>query len=616
MKPKIAKVVVGLPVDGPFDYSVARDMQEKVTVGRRVRVSFNRHDRIGFIVGSAASSRFKRLNPIISVLDSSPVLDGKAFECAKVFSAHYGCSLGEAIETFIPRALREGKATLTGGNPMGRLPGKAAGKGRSVLVLDQTRERRWPYILEQIKNTAAESRTALVLVPEASFIQDTVRRLSDGLSLSVAVFDKKLTPKQELALWEEIKRGKFQVVVGTRSAVFAPLPDLGMIVIDEEENGAYKQEQSPHYHVRDVAQMRAAIEGCVVVYVSSVPSVEVWDRAKRGKWETVRFESAGGGAVQIADMDNYNPRKTSILSFPLQNAIQKTLENGGKVLLYMNRLGFSTRTHCQQCGFIEKCDRCNANLIYLYSQKTLTCGHCRMKRKLPKVCPECKGAYLRSTGTGIEKLESEVARYYPQARIHRFEGQTKTFPEWANIIIATQAVFRRHEPWSVALVAVLNFDSQMQRFDFRSGEKAFSLLVHLKQLAGEKLLIQTRMADNYCIRAVRNMDYDKFYNEELKLRRELHLPPSRHLVAIGLRGKSEDAVFEQAKQLYEKLDGRRPKNIEIGDPHPDVNPKLRDKYRFTVTVKGKSVKSLLKLIKPALKEVKKRNVIITVNVDP
>ena len=187
--------------------------------------------------------------------------------------------------------------------------------------------------------------------------------------------------------------------------------------------------------------------------------------------------------------------------------------------------------------------------------------------------------------------------------LNRPEAMNSVDPETQEALIEAWSRFRDDD---AAWVAILT----------GAGEKAFSLLVHLRQLAAKKLLIQTRMADNYCLKAIQKMDYDAFYREELKLRRQLHLPPSRHLVALGLRGKKEDAVFELAKQISDKLDELRPADIEVTDPHPDVNPKLRDKYRFTVVVKGKSVHSVLKLVKRALKDVKKRNVVITVNVDP
>jgi len=615
-KPKIAKIVVGLPVDGPFDYAIGKDLQNRIAVGQRVRVSFNRRDRVGFVAGVGQRSTFKRLNPVLSLLDAAPALDSRALELAKTFSAYYGCSLGEAIEAYLPAALRRDKLSLSSPPVPVSTKEKNAGEKEMILVHDQTRYKRWPFIVEYIQKIIDAGQSTIVLVPEASFIQETMTVLTKAFACPIVAFEKKLAPKKELAQWEQIKRGDVSIVVGTRSAVFAPLPNLGLIVIDEEENNSYKQEQTPHYHVHEVAQMRSAIDHCHVMFVSSAPSAEIWKEAKRNKWKKIVFEADQCGKVQVIDMTNYNPRKTSILSFPLQNAMQKTLEDGGKIVLFMNRRGFSTRTHCQQCGFIVKCERCNVNLSYLYSKKTMVCRHCNFKRELPKICPQCEGSYLRSTGTGIEKLESETARLYPDARIHRYESESKVFPKSADIIITTQAVFRQHGTWKVPLVAMLNFDAQMHHFDFRSGQKAFSLLVHLRQLASEKLLVQTRMADNYCIKAVKQMNFEKFYREELRSRKELGLPPYKHLVALGLRGRQEDAVFDQSKLLFDRLKEKNSKGIEVSDPHPDVNPKLRDKYRFTILLKGGSVKSILALVKSVLKGFRKGKVIITVNVDP
>lgn len=246
----------------------------------------------------------------------------------------------------------------------------------------------------------------------------------------------------------------------------------------------------------------------------------------------------------------------------------------------------------------------------------MVCRLCNYKCELPKMCPQCSGAYLRSTGIGVEKLESEVSRLYPEAKVRRYDSGSEIFEKDADIIIATGAVFRQHEPWAASLAALLNFDDQIYHHDFRSGQKTFSLLVHLKQLAGETLLVQTRMADNYCLKAVKTMDFDRFYREELRLRRELQLPPYRNLVAVGLRGKKEQVVFEEGNELFELLKKQNLKGVDISDPHPDVNAKLRDQYRYTILLKGKSVKGILALIKSALKGFKKRNVIIVINVDP
>ncbi|MCK5014382.1 MAG: primosomal protein N' [Candidatus Omnitrophica bacterium] len=616
MKPKIAKIVVGLPVEGPFDYQIGTDLQDRIAVGQRVRVSFNRRDRLGFVVGTAQRSLFKRLNPILSLLDNGPALDEPTFELARAISAHYGCSLGEAIETCLPPVLRRDKVSISSALLSTAAKGTAVEGNKMVLVHDQTRHKRWPFIIENIQKVIDQKKSAIVLIPEIAFIDETVLILRKTLTCPIAVLDKKLAPKKELAQWEEMRKGEYSIVVGVRSAVFAPLPNLGLIIVDEEENEAYKQEQTPHYRASEIAEMRSKIEQCRVLFASSVFTAEIWEKAKRNKWEKVIFDAEENGQVQIVDMSNYNPGKTSILSFPLQNAMQKTLEKGGKVLLFMNRRGFSTRTYCQQCGFTVKCKRCNVNLSYLFSEKTMICRYCNFKRELPKVCPQCNGSYLRSTGIGVEKLESDVARIYPGAQIRRYDSGNKVFIQNADIIIATGAVFREHKQWAVSLVALLNFDDQMHHYDFRCGQKAFSLLIHLKQLANEKLFIQTRMGGNYCLKAVQTMDFSKFYREELKLRKELNLPPYRNLVALGLRGKKENIVFEQCSDLFERLKKKNPKGIDISDPHPDAKPKLRDQYRYTILLKGRSVKSILALIKSALKEFKKRNIVITVNVDP
>ena len=468
-----------------------------------------------------------------------------------------------------------------------------------------------------IRKTLDANRSVVFLVPEAAMADFVVAHLAKAVSAPVVVLDKKASAAKELESWLAVREGKVRILVGTRSAIFAPAARLGLIVIYEEENTAYKQEQTPHYDARTLARIRAVVEKCSVLYVSSAPSAETWEQARKGKWQKITCDAERSSAMQIIDMTNYNPQKTSILSFPLQNAIRDTLAQQGKVILLMNRKGFTTRTHCQQCGFTVKCGRCNVNLTYLYSQKVMVCRHCNFKTELPKICPQCRGGYLRSSGTGTEKLESEVARLYPQARVGRFDTNSKSFPHQADVVITTKAVLREQGTVAAELVGVINFDAELHHLDFRSGHHAFAFLVRLRQLAAQKLLVQTRMMDNYVLQAVSRNDFNGFYKKELELRKELGFPPYRHLVSIGLRGVNEDFVFEQAKELSARLEKDRDAKVEISDPHPDVNPKLRDKYRFTILLKGHSVKSILAFIRKALKDFsRKRNTILTINVDP
>jgi primosomal protein N' (replication factor Y) len=519
------------------------------------------------------------------------------------------------MEAWMPAALR-GNAAV---DLKARLvcPKIPSGKAREILLHDKSFDKRWAFLAERICKCIAAEEGVIFLVPDVSYLKFIEARLRERVSCPVVVWDRKAPLKKELEQWLMVREAQAALVLGTRSAVFAPLPRPGLIVIYDEESAMYKQQQTPHYHVHEIARMRSREEGCEVMYVSSAPSAEVWEGARKKKWPTHVLEADRLSPVQVVDMTNYNPRRSSILSFPLQDSIQKVLAEGGRVVLLMNRKGFSTRTHCNQCGFTLKCQRCDVNLTYLYAKKIMACRHCHLRQELPKVCPQCHGAYLRSTGTGVEKLESEAARLYPQARVGRYDSDSGVFPEEADIVITTQAVLKVEGRLRFDLVAVIHFDAELHHQDFRCAQKAFSLLVHLRQMAGKKMLIQTRISDNYCLEAVRRADFECFYKTELKYRKELGLPPYNHLVAVGIRGRAEDVVFNQAADLAKKMEDNRPKGVEVSDPHPDVNPKLRDKYRFTIILKGKSVKGILAFAQKMLKGFgRKRRTVMTVNVDP
>lgn len=615
MPKKIAKVVVTLPVEGPFDYEVPESYRMQIALGQRVYVPFGNRNIVGFVVGVRNKSRVKQLKSILSILDNIPALNDDMLKITKEFSQYYGCSWGEAIETSLPSALRKRKELQL---EMPEEKGERVSlKGELVLCHDKGRTQRWPFILEQIKSVILKGQGVVVLVPETYLINKTKKFIEEQCNIPVSILDRKMTPKKELEQWISVKEGRGKIVIGTRSAVFAPVSKLGLIIILEEENWSYKQEQSPFYHTSHIAKMRALQEGNSVIFVSSAPSAELWWKVQKGEASVRTLEPDKVSKMQVIDMSNYKFRGKAVVSFPLQNYIQETLSAKGKVLLFLNRRGFSTMTRCNKCSFIIKCDRCNVSMSYLFAKKKLVCHLCNNEIKLPKVCPECKSSYLRSSGTGIEKLESDLARIFPHARIEQFDRETKGIPKKTDIIIATQAIFRVIEDINISLIGVLDVDAELNRFDFRSAQKVFSLLVRLRQAAKDKIAVQTYQNKNYCLKAIRDMDFDNFYRCEIKLRRECGFPPFKHLVAIMLRGPKEDVVLEKAKDLFNRLEKNIPKGIEILDFQPDMVPKLRDKYRFTIMLKGKPVKRMLSFVKSAVKASrKKKNVIVTINVDP
>lgn len=612
--PKIAQVVVGLPVDGPFDYAVPKATQKDIAVGQRVRVLFNRRNRLGFIVGLKEKSSFKQLNSIQSILDYPPSLNKEALILTKHLSEYFGCSWGEAIEAYLPSSLRKtGRVEFSKTN--GQVKKKKT-KLQKTLIHDVNRKEKWPYLFKQMKDAIGQEGQILYLVPEASMMADVRAKIIEEVTHSVVVLDRKTSVKDDRARWIDIKQGKISVVIGTRSGIFAPMPVLSLIIVDEEEHDAYKQEQPPHYHVHDAALMRLRSARCDLTFVSSCPSARIWYESKKKSWQKITLSGNSLAPMQLVDMSNYNPHRSSILSFPLQNAIQKTLKGNEKIIILMNRRGFSSLTKCNQCGFILKCERCDTNLTYLYSKKKMVCRHCNFTTELPKICPHCQSSYLRSIGTGIEKLESEIARIYPQAVTSRYDKESQLPSKDVDVIIGTQAILKLQDHFNANIIAWINFDAELNRMDFRSAQKAFSLLMHLRQFASEKVIVQTSMVDNYCLKAAKSANFDQFYKEELKLRKELGLPPFKQIIKIGLRGNSEEFVFEQSHQLFKMLEKNKPQGCEMIDPHPDVLSKLRDKYRFTIDVKGRSVKTVLPFVKSVLKGFRRRKgIVVTIDVD-
>ncbi|MBF0522052.1 MAG: primosomal protein N' [Candidatus Omnitrophica bacterium] len=611
--PKIALIVVDLPLDGPFDYAIGTEFQEKIAVGQRVKVLFNRRETVGVVVGFKQKSAFPRLNPILEILDTTTSsVDNNAFNLAKALSAYYGCSLGEAIFSYLPNALRRGQAVdLPVVVPVPERPGSSF-----CLVQDETLRQSWVFVMEKAKEILARGQSIIILMPSLEAIEQAKQKLEKDCSSKILVLDKKLTPKKELEVWLEIRQGAPSIILGTLTAIFAPAPNLGLIAIFEEENTVYKEEQSPFFRMQKIAELRSQLEGAKVILISSAPSVETYKEATAHKWEKVTFVPEKYCGFQVIDMSNYKSRKSTFLSFPLQNVLYQCLEQKKRVVLLMNRKGFTTMTRCA-CGFTMRCSRCDVNLTFMYAQQKLVCRHCGETKELPKVCPSCQKAYLQSMGGGIEKLQSDVARYYPQAKVGLYDRDSKTFPVEANIIIATQAILKVQQDMAFDVIVVVDFDAQLNRFDFRSANKVFSLLINLRLMAKEKLLVQTMMRNDYVLKAIEKMNFEGFYRKELSFRKELGFPPAKHLILLVVRGRNEEFVLEQVKLLCEAIKAKAPQSVEISDPHPDVVPKLRDKYRFTIMLKAKSAKDNLKLVKSVLGDFKKkRDLVITINVDP
>ncbi|MCX5681663.1 MAG: primosomal protein N', partial [Candidatus Omnitrophica bacterium] len=441
-KNKIAQVVVDLPVDGPFDYEVPERLADSVSVGHRVLVSFQTKTLIGYIVGFKEKSAFHRLKPISSVLDKNPALPPAMLELAKEFSQHYCCSLGHAIAAFLPVGFKKLKKEII--FSAFQENEKQTTPSETLLLHDFLFKHFWPILIERIQNTVAQGLGVIILVPETYRIASVVQELKTrGMSAPITIFDKKLKDKEQIENWALIKEGKAKIVVGTRSAIFAPVVSLSLIVMMDESNFSYKQDQSPFYHARQVAMMRAKNENASLVFVTRSFSVDLYNLLKKKK---ITFVDAANGekpcAVQVVDLSNYKYGKAKVISIPLQYAMEKVLSQNGKILLVMNKKGFGSFGACSKCHHVLKCPHCDIPLTFLYEQKKVVCRHCSYQAPCPSVCPQCQGAYINFTGMGIEKLESEASRLFPKAKVVCYAKESSTLPSGFDILIATQAVIR------------------------------------------------------------------------------------------------------------------------------------------------------------------------------
>jgi len=615
MRNMIAQVVIGLPVEGPFDYLIPESFQAQLKPGSRVLVPFGPRRLVGYVVKLLARSRFKKLKAVLKVLDPHPSLDPSTLNLTKDFAAMYGCSWGEAIETALPVSLRRKKSFDTPPPETRNIDKKK--KPEIIYYQDPARLDRWSFLIKQIREVLSRGQGVLVLVPDKVACAQLEKRLKDELDEPLAHLDKQLTAKKEMEHWLAVKSGKCQIVLGTRSAVFAPLLRPGLIVMFDEDHSAYKQDQTPLYHARDVVLLRSRLEKVPVLFINTAPSVELWHLANKEGVRKITASLQGLAPMRMIDLSNYKMRKRGSISFVLQNHIQDVLARNGRVVLLLNRRGFSTMIRCTQCNATVQCPRCEVNLTYIYDKNKLLCPLCHTYSQLEDKCPNCQAPSLRYTGAGIEKIESEAARLFPQAQVGRYDRDSRDFPKDAHIVIATQAVLRLADTLKADMIGVLDIDAELSRMDFRSSQRVFSLLMHLRAMAREQVVVQTFWNDHACFRAVSACEYKQFYTSESKMRRDCHLPPFVQLVSFCLRGKEKQKVFDRVRAVYDKLNAAKIKGLEVLEPQPDITPKLRDQYRFTIMLKGKSLKTIITAVKAASKTGRSRSGIIeTINVNP
>ena len=463
--------------------------------------------------------------------------------------------------------------------------------------------------LRAVASALGEGRQALVLVPEITLTHQILARLRARFGDQLAVLHSGLRPGERIEQWQRLRAGRTPIAVGARSALFAPLQDLGVIVLDEEHDGAYKNEEGFRYHARDLAARRAAAAGCPVILGSATPALETRYAADRGEIQRLVLAHRIGGrplpSVELVDLAQEKagaPRgRKVILSRRLRAAIDETLAGNGQVILFLNRRGFSTRIFCFDCGHAERCTECDVALVYHASDGCLRCHYCDLQRSPPERCGGCGAPDTALLGLGTERLEEEVRTLYPRARVARLDRDTagrrgatesmlRALREGAlDILIGTQMVAKGHDFPGVRLVGVIAADVGLHLPDFRAAERTFQLLTQVAGRAGRdrlpgRVVVQTFVPNHYAVAPVRDHDYEKFYAQELAHRTSLGFPPIGRLAHLLVQGEDLLEVTQAAQDLASVA--KSAAACDVIGPVPAPLPRLRGRHRQQVLLKG------------------------------
>ena len=458
--------------------------------------------------------------------------------------------------------------------------------------------------LQAIDTALRQGRQAIILVPEISLTPLVVQRFLARFGSRVAVLHSGLSPGERFDAWRRIRAGGADIVVGARSAVFAPLPRLGILVVDEEHDTSYKQDGRPRYHGRDVAVMRAKLLNIPIVLGSATPSFESFERATAGRYQLLvlpqRVEARPLPTVQVVDLRHCSPPER-LLSQPLAAAIEHRLQSGEQALLFLNRRGFYTILLCEDCGTTYECPYCSIALTYHAKQERLRCHICGFARNPPGACRQCRGTHLRYFGIGTQQVEDAVRQRFPHARVARLDRDTaegwrgldailRRLTEGAiDILVGTQMIGKGHDVPNVTLVGVISADAALTLPDFHAGERAFSLLTQVVGRAGRGdkpglALIQTFKPDHAILRAVQTQDYTALWQTESPLRQQQALPPFTRAVLAVLSSPDAAATEAAAEEFVRCLDTAGITPSSIKGPVPAALYKVRTRYRWQVLI--------------------------------
>jgi len=657
---RLVSVAIAVPVRRLFTYRVPETLEGEIRPGVRVRVPFGRRRVEGTVVevGVAEPETGRELLDLESVLDDGPELDPPLLFLTRFVADYYLCSWGEAIESALPPRVRRRPRREAIGEPGEPAPALSPTKAQEAVlaeILPAVHRRAYaPFLLfgatgsgkTEVYLRAAEAalakgRGVLYLVPEIGLTPLLLSRLARRLPGPIAVLHSAMPAGERRDAWERVRSGECRVVVGARSAVFAPVPELGLLVVDEEHDGSYKQEERPRYHARDVAVVRARNEGAVLVLGSATPSLESFHHARAGRYRLLRLggrvEQRPLPAVRIVDMRREYRETGAVrpVSRALEKAVAEALGRGEQALILRNRRGWAKALLCPACGVRIGCPRCSLSLTWHREPGRLRCHLCGIERPRPGACPACGQPELREVGEGTERIEDELRRLFPEARIGRMDRDTvrrrgvqerllRQFDRGdLDILVGTQMIAKGHDFPRVTLVGVLSADHTLGLPDFRAAERTFQLLTQMAGRAGRgdrpgEVIVQAFDSGHPVLREAAAQDYEAFYEREMGFRRALRYPPVSGLVRLLVVGKEPSKARAWAQLVAEALEQAGENKLVLSGPGPAPVERIRGMYREQILVRSAGRRRLVEAVSRALELVERKvpRRAVHVDVDP
>lgn len=482
--------------------------------------------------------------------------------------------------------------------------------GEKFLLFGVTGSGKTEVYIRCIREALERGKTAIMLVPEIGLTPQVLRRFRGEFSEKVAILHSGLSAGERFDEWWRLRSGEARVAVGARSAIFAPLTDIGVIIVDEQHEQSYQSESSPRYDALKVAERRAEQNGASLILGSATPLVETYWQAEKGKFHLLELAKRANESalppLEIVDMQqevrrgNFGP-----FSQELEEALQATLDQGCQAMIFLNRRGFSSSVICADCGFVARCEHCDVSLVYHRAEELLKCHYCGARYRMLTACPVCGGSHLTQRGLGTQRIVSELAKRFPKARILRMDNDTTSTKEAhlkiteqffrgeADILVGTQMIAKGHDFEKVTLVGILDADQGLYMSDYRSGERTFSLICQVAGRAGRasypgRVLLQTHTPHHYLYRLVRDYDYKGFYQREIALREAAQFPPFAVILRVMVQSDQEEAAVESLKGIWgrlEELRQRMPEEFIYFNRMKSPVKRIKNNFRYQVLMR-------------------------------